>query len=65
MVAAGWRDGHWAVAPCYDFCHGTDGALVGRGGGRKASPPGDLAVGNTPGIGPPLHFVYQVNVSEI
>lgn len=65
MVAAGWRDGHWAVVPCYDDCHGTDGALVGRGQGRKVSTAGDLVVGNTSGIGPPLHFVYQANVSNI
>ena len=85
MVAAGWSDGTWAVAPCrygYADDKGAPGdETFGEGlddGGRDAIgvPPSltvavaeaeeeedekrDLATGNTGGLGPALHFTYQV-----
>lgn len=61
MVAAGWSDGRWAVAPCYDEYHASCGCPTG--GVRntwKACAPGDMVVGNTSGMGAVLHIVHQV-----
>ena len=89
MVAAGWVDGRWAVAACFDeddgfgavdgdgsragsFSDGGGGgggtlagSVGGVGGGRFSSmeacfPVGDVATGDTGGMGPVLHIVYQV-----
>lgn len=75
MVAVGWSDGNWAVAPC---CHaradnGSDssagtctspGSVVGLdddGWDMACSASSeDLATGDTGGLGPALHVVYQV-----
>ncbi|CAN0126506.1 unnamed protein product, partial [Scytosiphon promiscuus] len=77
MVAVGWSDGSWAVAPCW--CSRVDiGAGVDKKGGgtcadsltgkempdcvwEKAcsTSSGDLATGDTAGLGPALHFVHE------
>ncbi|CAM9999566.1 unnamed protein product, partial [Ectocarpus fasciculatus] len=72
MVAAGWRDGSWAVAPCcysrpYSNCGGIDAGSSPVEGTDDAwaeacSPlSGDLATGDTGGLGPALHLVCQEN----
>lgn len=74
MVAVGWSDGSWAVAPCCharpDTCNDTRvatctslGSVVGcEDVWEKAcsSSSGDLAAGDTGGLGPALHVLYQV-----
>ncbi|CBJ30077.1 hypothetical protein Esi_0173_0017 [Ectocarpus siliculosus] len=70
MVAAGWSDGSWAVAPCCysrpdSNCGGIDaGSSLAEGiedAWAEACSPlsGDLATGDTSGLGPALHFVCQ------
>lgn len=86
MIAAGWSDGSWAVAPSY--CGYDDDRSGGGGvdwgtlvdeelgeelddGGREAASvasllsakKGDLATGDTGGLGSALHFTYQVCAS--
>lgn len=58
MIAAGWSDGRWAVAACYENC-ASAGYQVGVRNTWKACTPGDLVVGHTSGMGAVLHFVHQ------
>lgn len=62
MVAAGWDDESWAVAPCYcdSYSGGSCAGLAEVCDGWTACLPGDLATGDTGGMGPALHIVYQV-----
>lgn len=74
MVAVGWSDGSWAVAPCCyaradngngtngGTCTGTGSAVAFDDGREKACSysSGDLATGDTGGLGPVLHIVHQV-----
>ncbi|CAB1109957.1 unnamed protein product [Ectocarpus sp. CCAP 1310/34] len=72
MVAAGWSDGSWAVAPCCYSRHDSScGRIdvgssavegIGDAWAEACSPEsGDLATGDTGGLGPALHFVCQDN----
>ncbi|CAN0315591.1 unnamed protein product, partial [Ectocarpus sp. 12 AP-2014] len=75
MVAAGWSDGSWAVAPCCcsrpdSSCGGIHAdsssvAGIADAWAEACSPlSGDLATGDSGGLGPALHFVCQENTVQ-
>lgn len=56
MVAVGWEDGQWAVAPCY-----KDISNEGFGAGDWAiGSSAGCCTGDTAGLGAVLHIVHQV-----